>query len=377
MEGDVMNICESEIMLRRAWINQLYKEHDNICWKYKVELSKPTIEIFNNQKKLGQWISKFKTIKIDLSLIRNYSWDIVINILKHEMAHQIVDEIFKCDDKHGEVFIKACGMIGVPEEFRSASGDIPDSVKRIVEKRFDSDNAKMLEKVRKLFSLAKSPNENEALLSMKKAHELIEKHNIQRIEHGDGSRYVYEIITHKKKRIESYQRRICSILLDFYFVDIVYSYLFDPVSCQTYKTIEILGTPENVKIAQHVYFFLINQLNIMWDIHKKGVKSKNKNKRSYWLGVLKGFRKKLEKTEKDKSKNRKVEKNKTTSAVIRVQDKNFIRFKKMRFPRLTYRSNTATIDLKTYRAGVNDGKKLVIHKGIVERNGYRGKLLKQ
>ena len=374
MEGDYMKITNSEIMLRRAWINQLYKEHENICWKYKVEISKPTIEIFTTEKKLGQWVSKFKTIKIDLNLIRNYSWDIVINILKHEMAHQIVDEIFTCDDKHGEIFTQACGMIGVPEEFRSASADIPNSVKRIVEKRFDSDNAKMLEKVRKLFSLAKSPNENEALLSMKKAHELIEKHNIQRIEQGDGSRYVYEIITHKKKRIESYQRRICSILLDFYFVDIVYPHLFDQVSCQTYKTFEILGTPENVRIAQHVYFFLINQLNIMWDNHKKGLKSKNKNKRSYWLGLLKGFRKKLE---KDKPENRKVEKYKTTSAVVRVQDKNYIRFKKMRFPQLTYRSNTATIDLKTYQAGVNDGNKLVIHKGIEKRNGYRGKLLKQ
>ena len=90
------------------------------------------------------------------------------------MAHQVVHEIFNFDDKHGEVFIKDCSMIGVPEEFRSASGDIPDSVKRIVEKRFDSDNAKMLEKVRKLLSLAESPNENEAFLAMKKAHVLIE-----------------------------------------------------------------------------------------------------------------------------------------------------------------------------------------------------------
>ena len=76
--------------------------------------------------------------------------------------------------------------------------------------------------------------------------------------------------------------------------------------------------------------------------------------------------------ENDKSENWKIEKNKTTSAVIRVQDKNYIRFKKMRFPRLTYRSNTATIDLKTYQAGVNDGNKLVIHKGIEKRNNCLG-----
>ena len=323
-----MNISENEISLRRVWTAQLYREHKHICWDYRVNLSQPVIEIFDSKKYLGQWVGEFRTIKISSHLIKKYSWDVVIHILKHEMAHQIVDEIFQCNEMYGEMYRKACDKIGVPEEFRSASGDFPDSVRRFIGKRFDSDNAKMLEKVRKLFSLAKSPNENEAFLAMKKAHELIEKHNIQRIEKGDGSRYVYEIITHNKKRTENYQRRICSILRDFYFVDIVHSFQFDPESCQTYKTIEILGTPENVKIAKYVYFFLMSQLDSMWNAYKTKNRSGNNMKRSYWLGVLKGFQKKLEKIEKEKQQNMKIKKskNETTSEVIRAQDKNFIQF---------------------------------------------------
>ena len=115
----------------------------------------------------------------------------------------------------------------------------------------------------------------------------------------------------------------------------------------------------------------------MWDMHKILNNSGKSSKRSYCLGVLMGFHKKLENIEKDKSESRKDEKNKTTRCIIRVQDNNFIQFKKMRFPRLTHRSNTATIDIKTYQAGVNNGEKLVIHKGINKNNGYRGKLLKQ
>ena len=373
-----MNISKNEISLRRAWTAQLYREHKEVCRNYRVNLSQPVIEIVDSKKILGQWNGEFRTIKISSHLIKKYSWDMVIQILKHEIAHEIVDEIFQCKEIHGEMYRKACDMIGVPEEFRSASGDFPDTVRRFVDKRFYSDKTKMLEKVRKLFSLAKSLNENEAFLAMKKAHELIEKHNIQRIEKGDGSRYVYEIITLKKKRTASFQRRICGILIDFYFVDIVHSYQFDHESCQTYKTIEILGTPENVRIAQHVYFFIINQLNIMWDIHQKNAKTRNKSKRSYWLGVLNGFRKKLEEIEKNKCQINEAQYSdgKTISALIIAKDKNLIRFIKMRYPRLiSYGYQSVRIDHKTYQAGIKDGKKLVIHKGIEENNGNRGKFL--
>ena len=100
-------------------------------------------------------------------------------------------------------------MIGVPEAFRGAGGDIPRKLKDFREDRVNSDNGRILEKVKKLLSLAQSTNEHEAFHAMKKANEFIEKYNIERMERNKDAQYVYAVINHRKKRIENYQRRIC------------------------------------------------------------------------------------------------------------------------------------------------------------------------
>ncbi len=374
-----MNLTEEEIKLRRAWVLQLYREHESICWGYKVKLNRPIIEISDLKTYWGYWDVDFRTIKLSANLIKEHSWDVVLNILKHETAHQIVSDIFNSDDGHSGLFQRACQMIGVPQEFCGASGDISRKIVDFRKKELDSKNAKMLEKVRKLLSLAQSNNENEAFLAMKKANELIEKYNIERIEQKSDSKSVHAIINHKKKRIENYQRSICLILKDYFFVEVVYSYLYDAHNCETYKTIEILGTIENVLMAEYVYYFLLNQMDILWIEHKlKTGNPSYRKKRSYWLGILKGFGDKLGQLEKTHQDPKKPDHSglKTTSALICAQDKMLSLFMGMRFPRLhNHRSQSATVDHGTFKAGINDGKRLTIHRGITQSGGFQGKLL--
>ena len=374
-----MNLTEVEIKLRQAWASELLEEHEAVCWQYKVRLSKPIIEISNSQMEWGSWDSDLRTMKISAKLISGHSWDVTLNVFKHEMAHQIVTDLFDRVDGHGELFQTACKMIDVPKEFRGSKGDIPRKIVDFRDQAIDSANGRMLEKVGKLLSLAQSKNENEAFLAMKKANELIEKYNIDRTEQNKDSKYVYAIINHKKKRIENYQRRICMILREHFFVEVVYSSLYDASDCQTYRAIELLGTAENVLMAEYVYYFLLNQLGVLWKVHqsKKGDRS-SKNKRSYWLGVLKGFSDKLDQQAKI-SRNRydpEGSGTKTMSALICAEDKMLAQFTRMRFPRLSsYRSQGATIDHRTYQAGIDEGKRLNIHKGINQKDGFRGRLL--
>ena len=345
-----------------------------------MNLKRPIIEIYDSDTHWGDWDPTFRTMRFSVNLIMGHSWDVVVNILKHEMAHQIVTDIFNSVDGHGVLFKRACQMIGVPDEFCRAGGDIPRKLTDFREDDIDSENTRILEKVRKLLSLAQSNNEHEAFLAMKKANELIEKYNIERIEQNKDSQYVHAVINHRRKRIENYQRYICLILKDYFFVEIVYSYLYDAVNCETYKTIEILGTRENVLIAEYVYYFLLNQLEILWKAHKsKKGNGRAKNKRSYRLGVIKGFRDKLHQMEKKRSyHNLDNSELQTTSAMICAQDKVLSIFKSKRFPRLTnYRSQTATLHYGTYAAGINDGKQLTIHRGVTENGGFQGKLLSE
>ena len=373
-----MNLTEVEIKLRQAWASELIEEHESVCWQYKVGLSKPIIEISNSQMEWGSWDSDFRTMKVSANLISGHSWDVTVNVFKHEMAHQIVTDLFDRGDGHGDLFQTACKMIGVPKEFRGSKGDIPRKIVDFRTQAKDSANGRMLEKIGKLLSLAQSKNENEAFLAMKKANELIEKYNIDRIEQDTDSKYVYAIISHKKKRVENYQRRICMILKEHFFVEVVYSSLYDASDCQTYRAIELLGTAENVLIAEYVYYFLLNQLGVLWKVHqsRKSVRG-SKNKRSYWLGVLKGFGDKLDQQAKIRKRYKpEVRGTKTMSALICAEDKMLARFTRIRFPRLSsYRSQGATIDHRTYQIGIDEGKRLNIHKGINRKDGFQGRLL--
>jgi hypothetical protein len=50
----------------------------------------------------------------------------------------------------------------------------------------------------------------------------------------------------------------------------------------------------------------------------------------------------------------------------------------MRFPHLvSYRSKAATVNMDTFQAGMDDGKRLKIYKGIEGKDGYGGRLLEK
>ena len=376
-----MNRTEEDVRFKRAWLSQLYDEHGSICWQYKINLSHPLIELSGSRTEWGVWNADFRTLKMSAHLIREQPWDVVVHVFKHEMAHQIVTDIFQSADGHGELFRKACEMIGVPEAFRGARGDLCRPIADFRNQELESDGRRMLEKVRKLLSLAQSENENESFLAMRKANELIEKYNIDRVEQDKASGYVYAIINHKRKRVENYQRRICNILNEHFFVKVVYSDLFDAGDCQVYKTIELMGTGENVAIAEYVYYFLMNQMEILWKVYlrTKG-KTVPRNKRSYRLGLLQGLHDKLDREARERKRHygEGMSDEQSLSVIICDEDKNLKSFTKMRFPHLvSSRGRAASVNMDTFQAGMDDGKQLRIYKGIEGKDGYSGKLLEK
>jgi len=373
-----MNRFEQQVQFEEAWVHELRRAHEDICWRYGVNLRTPMIEVTSAVRQWGAWDPGSRTIRISGNLIREHSWDVTLNVFKHEMAHQIVTDRFGVDDAHGPFFQQACAMIGVPGPFRKGSGDTPVITEEIKSDGISLENTRILEKVRKLLSLAGSPNENEALLAMQKANELIEKYNIERIEQNRETGFIYSIINHKRKRIENYQRRICLILQEHFFVDVVYSNLYDPIARETHRTIELLGTAENVRITEYVYHFLMNQMELLWKSHQRKKTTFLKNKRSYRLGVLEGFHGKLdEQAAARKNRYRPGPGNeKPLSALILAEDRALKQFTRMRFPRLsTIRHAGAHIDRRTFQAGMDDGKHLNLHKGVHCHDGNKGKLL--
>ena len=384
LKGPKQNLDNySDLEYRRKWLYQLQSEYKQVCSWYRISLASPAFIISDSQTKLGSWDPETRTISISAGLISGYTWDAVINVLKHEMAHQYVHEFMDrgMEQPHGPAFAEACKKLGVSYPFGNATGDTPKVFIDAGKKDGDSEYDRKVNKVRKMLSLAGSANRHEAAAAMSKANSFIRKYNLERLESLEPSRYSYEIIQTGKKRLHVIERRIASLLLDYFYVDIVYSELFEPARAESFKTIELLGTLENVAFAAHVYDFLGHRVEFLWQNYQKTARAPGKLRKTYILGLLQGFREKLEKEEKKQEVPAVISagsgRHRTISALVVARDPGLSEFTTRRFPRLRkvqYRSSGIRC-ANTYTAGKTEGQKITIHKTVRHADGNRGKLL--
>jgi len=384
IKGSTKNINKySELEYRRKWLYQLQAEFKLVCSWYKISLAVPAFRISDSQRTLGSWNPDTRTISISSVLISEYSWDAVVSILKHEMAHQYVHEFLGrgMEQPHGPAFFETCEKLGVLHPFNTATGDSPKIFTAANQHGSDPEYNNRVNKVRKMLSLAGSANKYEAAAAMSKANSFIRKYNLARLDKAEPSQYSYEIKNTGKKRLNIILRRIASLLMDYFYVDIVYSELFNAEKAEFHKTIELLGSKENVAFASHVYDFLGQRVEFLWKNYKKASRVPGKLRKTYMLGLLQGFREKLEKEEKKQSKSGRIflERGnyKTISSLVIAKDPGLSRFITKRFPRLRkvqygapgiYCSNT-------YSAGKTEGGKITIHKAVKREDGNLGRLL--
>ncbi len=369
------------------WGRQLLAEFANINWQYGLALTTPVFEITEAEKQYGSWQATTRIIRISARLITGHSWDITCQILKHEMAHQICSEIFfEVDGGHGPLFEKACDLLGLPAPFRRASGDLPELAGTSPAYNQQTEQGRQfIRRIGKLLALAGSANEHEAALAMEKASQLMARHNLQQIQEEAQSEFTSLIINTGCKRLESWQHKICAILLRFFYVKVVTASLYDPLLDTQHKTIELFGRQENVAIGEYCYAFLAGQLVSLWRQNRariggKGIRARN----SYYLGLLQGFYDKLQAQETLRDATVPAQTNdekkdgdqKHLTALVIAEDRALDRFVGMRFPRLRRRSGTgAMIYRETYEQGRTDGSQIVMHKGVSERGREQGLLL--
>ncbi len=209
---------------------------------------------------------------------------------------------------------------------------------------------------------------------MQKANELIEKYNLSFFAAGESREFGYAIINRKRKRIESYQKHIVRILQDFFFVRVIMSSLYDPITDQRYKTIELLGAKENVAIGEYCYFFLENKLVSLWTFNRQKFKGNARTeKNSYYLGLLTGFYNKLA-DQQGKVMEKPADIN--TKALILTAETELDNYVSGRFPRLEKVSRrTAKIYKNTYNDGVATGKTITLAKGVASEPVQSGRFL--
>ena len=137
------------------WNRKLYQ-----WWRYYDEeylgkaLREPLIVLNEAEEELGHWDASYGRLSISVRHIERHPWLEVMETLRHEMAHQYVDEVLqpRGEEPHGAAFQQACKKLRCSPRARGGkeSSTSPGADERI------------LRLIKKLLSLSSSPNENEA-----------------------------------------------------------------------------------------------------------------------------------------------------------------------------------------------------------------------
>lgn len=338
----------------RATHNQLVREYQNICYCYRLSLEAPLFRIVDLRSAWGLWQTQPRMITIASRLIANYPWNTVIEVLKHEMAHQMVSEIYQLTEQHGQQFQACCQMLGMASWSRRATIELGEPVYCAEYQAVECVVDPRVRKVQKLLALAERGERHEAALAMQRAKEICARHNIDSSATVADDTYVMHIINDRKKRFSRRQLTICSLLSDHYPVQVICSSLYDAKSETSYRTIELYGRIADVKIAEFVYHFLQTSIDRLWLV-ARAEGARPRSKPSFIDGLLSGFAKSIDSDQQ-------------TTALVVVAQQRAKAFATDRCPR------TSRVGVKTraaqrhsYSLGLQAGRNLHIPQAVASR----------
>ncbi|MBN1102336.1 MAG: SprT-like domain-containing protein, partial [Deltaproteobacteria bacterium] len=115
-------------------------------------LVQPLFAIRDLKGRWGTWSSELREISLSSDLVHHHPWDAVREVLLHEMAHQVADQVLHARNEtpHGPAFRKACRMLRANPR---ASGNRPLLDQRLSDD-FRQGEEKILVRIRKLMALA-------------------------------------------------------------------------------------------------------------------------------------------------------------------------------------------------------------------------------
>lgn len=383
-------------VLEFNWVQALYGTYDDLCWRHRVPLKRPVIALADTVNKLGEWDGETRVLRISRNLIREHPWDAVISVLRHEMAHQLSNEVWGRDDGHGPLFLRACERMGVPFEYCGASMELSESPPDWRQQRESDPDEARLRRVERLLALAQSASENEALLAMERVHDLYARYNLERIQARKAAPFVHLTLILGRQQVSRLKKKICSLLTAHYFVSVIFGESFDASTGEKVKAAELLGTRQNVLMAEYVFHFLLERAESLWLQYRKGSGvGSAAAKSAFQIGLVEGFERRLEGLARRASKaspglaaqgevaarsggapqgdgvthadaqdggNFPLSEE---AALILKDDPALADFEKRRHPRLRrIGSAAAALDATHYGQGVHAGKNLVLHKGV-------------
>lgn len=345
--------------LEASLVRELARCYDHSNWlRFRERLERPVIAVVDSAQRLGQWARETRTLELQRQLVIERPWPEVLAVLEHEMAHQFVEEVLGVRDEtaHGPTFQRVCHERGIDARAHglpivrseALAADTTVAVERTIDR------------IRKLLALAGSPNQHEAEAAMKRAHELMLRHNLEQV----PVKREFEVrnLGEPFRRANPVAAQIVALLSELFFVDAISIPVYVPRTGQRARTYEIAGTAANLEMACHVYAFLLATADRLWRDNRGDARIRSGRDRvPYQIGVIRGFRDKL------LSERRQLR----SVGLVWIGDTGLEDFSRRRHPRVVRRRHTLRGG-GAHRAGHEAGREVVLHKPMTASGGSAG-----
>jgi hypothetical protein len=338
------------VELEAELLRALRSAHDDLNHTYfRRRLRPATIELSDAGSRLGRWVPGVRTIEIARRLVLGHPWGVVVEVLKHEMAHQYVHEVLgKIDESaHGPAFREVCERLGID----ATAAGVPAAVGQSPE------DARLLERIARLLALAESANVNEAQAAMSAAQRLMLKHNLESIAAGGRrpSGYAFRHLGKPTGRVSEAERLLGAILGKHFFVEVIWVPVYRPLEGCRGSVLEVCGTPANLEMAAYVHAFLTHTADHLWHEHKKERKIRgDRDRRTFIAGVMLGF---LEKLNAQRVEHK-------VAGLVWVGDSDLEDYYRKRHPRITHVRHAGTRRTEAHAQGREAGRRIVLHKPV-------------
>jgi hypothetical protein len=313
---------------------------------FRGALRAPVLTLSDGPHRLGSWNRLQRTIALARGLVFGQPWGLVREVLKHEIAHQYVDEGLQIHDEtaHGPAFARVCREHGIDARAAgmpagaSADGPHPE-----------------LRRITRLLALADSPNLHEAEAAMNEARRLMLLHNVDAAATASTDGYGYRHVGSVKARTETSERILAGILGRHFFVSVIWTPSFLADTGRRGYVLELCGTTANLEVAEYVHGFLTDTAQRLWREHKRalGIRS-DQDRRRFAAGVMIGFDEKL----------RAGERVSQSQGLVRHADAQREAYLRRRYPRRSTRSASTILRTAAYEQGRAAGGKVELHRPV-------------
>ncbi|MDR1309619.1 MAG: DUF2786 domain-containing protein [Deltaproteobacteria bacterium] len=379
------------LRLRDNWAIELIRARQRLLDLVDWERDWPWshVDIFDGSSCWGFFNQETRHIGINSELILKHPWEVALGVLGHEVAHELVSilspKAARNEPPHGPSFQSFCERIRLHRVFRQAKIDLTENGPPPSPFGPQEANLKenpLLARIKKLLALSGSPEPREAEAALAKASELMTRHNIDAINDlGGPEEFELWRIPLPSNRLDRRTHLLANIIQNHFFAKVVFSHSYDAATNRPVRTFDLLGRPINLGMANHVFHYLTERTETLWDRHRPVAASLGEKGRgakgAFIANLLSSLDQKLSLAARDlgrESPSRAGGRRPLTSDLILQRDEGLQRFADYNYVKLTRARGPSRLVRAPYsaNAGRKAGEELDIYSPIGQDDGRGG-----